>query len=234
LVVTVSADSAAALAEHVPGVTPRVVPNGIDVAAFAEEPPRSPYDDPHPLVLYLGWIAEYKGVRDLAEAMPLVREALPDAVLALAGPEIDMTAEDAVASLSPDAYRILGTLDTEEVCAWLHAADVLVLPSRVREGQPRVLLEAMAADTPIVATNVGGVGELLEGGRLGKLVAPGNPAALAAAIVDTLKDSPATTTRLTAAAEAVRAYDSRSVAAVVATAYRDAIATHHPTTKARP
>src|SRR5207248_10173028 len=65
------------------------------------------------------------------------------------------------------------------------ALDVLVLPSR-REGFGLVLAEAMAAGTPVVATRVGGLPELVEDGVTGALVAPGDPAALAAGVLRAL------------------------------------------------
>lgn len=65
--------------------------------------------------------------------------------------------------------------------------DVFVLPS-LTEGLPIVILEAMQAETPIVATRVGGIPALLENGKTGVLVRPGDPAALAAAISGVLSD----------------------------------------------
>jgi len=64
---------------------------------------------------------------------------------------------------------------------YLSAFDIFVLPS-VKEGLPYVILEAMAAGAPIVATNVGGLPELIENGKSGLLVEPKNPIALASAI----------------------------------------------------
>jgi len=69
----------------------------------------------------------------------------------------------------PDAYK------------YLKAFDLFILPS-VKEGQPWVILEAMAAETPIVATNIAGISEMIENEKSGLLIEPADPDALAAAI----------------------------------------------------
>ena len=72
------------------------------------------------------------------------------------------------------AFSFLG--HCEDVAARLAAADIFVLPSR-SEAFPNAVLEAMAAGLPIVASGVGGVGELLDEGRTGMLVPPDDPGA---------------------------------------------------------
>ena len=73
---------------------------------------------------------------------------------------------------------------------YLRALDLVVLPS-LWEAYPLVLLEAFACGTPVLASAVGGVAEMLEGGRAGGLVAPGDRAALAEALAAALHDAPA-------------------------------------------
>jgi len=99
-------------------------------------------------------------------------------------------------ALAPGRVRFVGFVPHAEVPAWLAAADVLVLPS-VYEELGSVLLEAMAAGLPVVATSVGGIPEVL--GDAGRLAAPGDPAALAAAVDHVLGD-PALAARLGEAA----------------------------------
>lgn len=220
-VICVSDDAASALAGLVPGIKPYVVPNGIDVAAFATAPSAPPWQGSRPLVLYLGWLAEYKGVRDLAHAMRIVRSTHPGATLAFVGPVIDVTAEAAAeeAGLTCDAWTAPGAVGPEDVRAWLHEADVLVLPSRVREGQPRVLIEAMAAGTPIIATDVGGVRALLSDGAYGTLVPPGEQETLAEGIRVALEHTGETAQRSAAAKLAVQGYDTAAVSPQVAKVY---------------
>ncbi|HTN74927.1 MAG TPA: glycosyltransferase, partial [Pirellulaceae bacterium] len=94
--------------------------------------------------------------------------------------------------------RLLG--HRNDVSQWLEAMDLFVLSS-LREGLPNVLLEAMALETPVVATEVGGVARLVRHNTNGLLVPPASPAALATAIANMLDDEPLSR-RLTAAARA--------------------------------
>jgi glycosyltransferase involved in cell wall biosynthesis len=75
--------------------------------------------------------------------------------------------------------------DLDRLLSWF---DLLVLPS-FTEGMPNVVLEAMAAGVPVVATAVGGTPEAVADGETGWLVPPGNPAELARRIIDVLSDS---------------------------------------------
>lgn len=100
-------------------------------------------------------------------------------------------------------FRFLGY--REDPVRVLLAGDVFCLSSRF-EGLPIALLEAMAAGLPAVATRVGGVPAVVTDGREGRLVAAGDPAALAAAIVS-LRDPEARARAAAAAGERVRAFN---------------------------
>jgi glycosyltransferase involved in cell wall biosynthesis len=110
---------------------------------------------------------------------------------------------------------------TQDVDGELAAMDAFVLPSLYGEGLPMVVLEAMAAGVPIVATRVEGTPEAIRDGQDGLIVAPGDPVALAAAIrriiarqvdVDALRTS--------ALERQTRQFSDRSMAAGVAEVYR--------------
>jgi glycosyltransferase involved in cell wall biosynthesis len=90
------------------------------------------------------------------------------------------------------------------VPALLRLCDVVVVPSR-QEAFGRILIEAMAAQVPIVASAVGGIPEVCVDGSTGLLVPPDDPDALAAALASTLTDTRATQIRVRAAAADVRA-----------------------------
>jgi len=87
------------------------------------------------------------------------------------------------------SLRMAGALPSDEVMALYSSARMVVLSS-FTEGVPVVLIEAMATGCPVVATSVGGVGELVQDGVTGRLVAPGDPEALADAI-EWVLDNPA-------------------------------------------
>lgn len=141
-----------------------VIPSGVGVPDRVV-PPREP-----PFALYVGRLADEKGVDVLAEAardLPLV--VVGD------GPRRD---------LFPTA---LGFLPPSEVHAWYDRASVVVLPSR-REGLGNVLLEAMAHGRAVIGCEVGGIPSVVEHGTTGLLVPPDDPAALRGALELLLRD----------------------------------------------
>lgn len=137
-----------------------------------------------PVVLAAGRLATQKGFDTLIEAAALWRERRPEPLLVIAGTgPLAARLACQVRELGV-SVRFLGWRD--DIAALLAAAGVFVLPSQW-EGQPLILTEALRAGRPIVATDVGGVRELT-GPDAALLVAPGDPAALAAAVLSVLDD----------------------------------------------
>lgn len=140
-------------------------------------------------VLFLGRLRRTKGVYDLIEALPAVRKACPGLRVVLAGDgELAEVAAAAERETVADRVELPGWLEGPAKDAAMAAADVVVLPSHY-EGLPICVLEAMASGIPVVATAVGGVPFALQDGQCGELVAAGDPAALAAALIRALSDS---------------------------------------------
>jgi glycosyltransferase involved in cell wall biosynthesis len=137
------------------------------------------------VVGHVGRLSAEKGQVLLLRAFPRVLEALPSARLVFAGEGPDRASLEDLARSSglTGTVRFLGYRpDVQEVFANL---DLLVLSSDT-EGLPNVVLEAMAMGVPVVATAVGGTPEVVEDRVTGLLVPPGDEAALAAAIVESL------------------------------------------------
>ena len=157
----------------------KIVHCGVEPARYDTDGPR---DGNH--LLFVGRLAAVKGVPVLLQALARARQSLPDLRLTLVGDGPDraaLTAEVAALDLG-DAVDFAGYRSQSEVAALLAYSDCLVLPS-FAEGVPVVLMEAMAARLPIIATRVGGVAELVEDGVSGQLVAPGDVGALQDAIL---------------------------------------------------
>jgi glycosyltransferase involved in cell wall biosynthesis len=89
-----------------------------------------------------------------------------------------------------DRVRFVGAVAQTALVRWYNAADVLVLCSS-REGLPNVVLEALACGTPVVATGVGGISEVLRSPTSGRLLTERTPAALTAAVLDLFSSNPA-------------------------------------------
>lgn len=148
-----------------------------------EAPARAPAT-----LLFLGHLEANKGCHDLLRAMRTIVAAVPQARLLLCGDGQCDEARAFAAALGLQANVDLpGWVDASERAALLDAATVFVLPSHA-EGLPMSLLEAMAHGVPVVATAVGGIPEAVRDGVEGVLVAPGDAAALADAVLGLLAD----------------------------------------------
>ncbi|MFV1876502.1 glycosyltransferase family 4 protein [Nioella sp.] len=141
-------------------------------------------------LLFVGRLAAVKGVPVLLEALAEARRTRPDLTLTLVGDGPDRAALEAQSRALDlaGAVTFAGYRSQSDVAELLARHDALILPS-FAEGVPVVLMEAMAARMPVIATAVGGVSELVEDGINGYLVAPGDGAALRAAILRVMKDS---------------------------------------------
>jgi glycosyltransferase involved in cell wall biosynthesis len=165
-----------------------VIHNAVDLARFAAPPDRElrrtlTGNDRTPLVLTAARLHEQKGLDVLIKAVP----GVPDACFAIAGDgpkrrQLEKLAADLGVE---DRVRFLGS--RSDIPALLGASDLFVLPSRY-EGFPLALLEAMAAEVPVVATRIDGIDELVVDGQNGDLVEAGDSAALGSAITNLLAD----------------------------------------------
>ena len=130
-----------------------------------------------------------KGHPTLLEAWPLVLRAVPDAYLLIVGEGSRREALEAQARDLRIAHRVVFTGRRDDVPAVTAALDVAVLPS-YREAQGLSILEAMALSRPVVASNVGGIPEMITDGVTGLLVPAHDAPALAEAITRLLRDHP--------------------------------------------
>jgi glycosyltransferase involved in cell wall biosynthesis len=165
-----------------------VIPSGVDLSEFAGAPDdvsaekRSVGLDPQRRqVGFVGWLLPIKGPVYLLNAMAGVWREHPDAELVFVGKgelEEPLRAQAAFAGCS-DRVKFLSW--RQDVSRLMPLFDVFVLPS-LNEGMGRVLVEAMAAGRPIVASRVGGIPDLVRHGENGLLVPPRDDEALAAGI----------------------------------------------------
>ena len=145
-----------------------------------------------PVLLFFGQIKRVKGLDTLLQAMPEVIAAHPDAKLLIAG-QVWKDSWDRYQSLIDElglgahTRARIAYIPDEEVEAYYRAADVVVLPYR-RIYQSGVLLMAWSFGRPVVASDVGGLGESVRDHETGLLVPPGEPRALAGAINELLAD----------------------------------------------
>jgi len=159
--------------------------NGVDLARYAEpqvcELLHAEAENGKDMMKLMSDLISY--LRDL-----LVGKVKPDALADDLNPELQKSLEAQAASLRLGA-SVTFTGRRDDVPAVTAALDVAVLPS-YREAQGLSILEAMALSTPVVASAVGGIPEMVEHGRTGLLVPPHDPEALAASIIRLLTDHP--------------------------------------------
>ena len=171
---------------------------GIDTRPFQTLRPAKPM--PPIVILSVGQITASRGQADLIEAVRRVaadppEQGNPPIVLRIVGegdPEYTAELTRQSERLASEKYRVefIGAVPHERIADVYFDAHLLVHTSRLPEGLPRVLMEAMAAGVPIIATNTGGQRDILENGRWGTLVDPGDSETLANAIRTALAELP--------------------------------------------
>ena len=194
--IAVSRAIVAKIADERGGATPvRLIYNGVDLERYDHQEACCTLPDEYgmePGAQIVGVVARLepeKGHPTLLEAWPVVLRSCPGAYLLVVGEGSRRDALEAQARELRIAHRVVFTGRRDDIPAVTAALDVAVLPS-YREAQGLTILEAMALSRPVVASNVGGIPEMVEDGVTGLLVPPRDPAALAEAIVRLLRDHP--------------------------------------------
>jgi glycosyltransferase involved in cell wall biosynthesis len=171
-----------AVAARLSGLDPHVVYGPVD-----PDPPHTPArwpTDNGPVIGFVGRIEPRKGPLDLVRATPAIRSEQPDASIVIIGDD-PYGADRAYTSTVKGAPGIEHLPWTADAPGLMRHLDVLVLPA-YQEPFGTVLAEAMAVGTPVVATRVDGLPEVVQDGVTGRLVEPGHPSELATAILDVL------------------------------------------------
>lgn len=179
------------------GLAPRmrVVHAGVDTGRFSPDRRSEAWrrklgiDDTDVLIGLVGRFQRVKGQWEFLRSTGIIARDYPRAWFLLAGRGTDKKRQryrHMAESLGiEDRIILLGELD--DVAMVIASLDIGVAPSLGSEGSSRIVLELMASGRPIVASNVGGIPDLIEDGATGRLVAPGDVAALAATIRELLK-----------------------------------------------
>ncbi len=195
------------------------IPNGVTVSAFADAPPLQGYPRPGRCVLFLGRFDEpRKGMAVLLAALPRLVADFPDVEVLVVG-HGDEDALAAEAGELASHLRFLGQVDDATKASALRSADVYCAPNTGGESFGIVLVEAMAAGTAVVASDLDAFRRVLDNGTAGRLVPLDDADALGDALVAVLGDDALRRHYVDAATAAVARYDWSVVAADIMRVY---------------
>lgn len=173
------------LSIHVPEPRIQVLPLGVNLQEFNRVSRKARKDICR--ILFVGRLVPVKGVEFLIKALRVLRGTTTQTYIVGDGilrPRI----ESLIRQLpSPSSVTMCGIVSEETKLRYLSSADIMVVPS-IYEPIPTVILEAFAAGVPVIATNIGGIPEIVHPGFNGLLVEPGNHVALASAIELLVRD----------------------------------------------
>ncbi len=168
----------------------KVIPNGVDVPRFAGAVPISRWQDGVPNVLFVGRLEPRKGVLDLLKAHRILRRAgAGNRLLVVGSGPQEREARRYVATRGLQEVEFLGRVSEAEKAQLFRTVEVFTSPATGRESFGIVLLEAMAAGAPIVASDIHGYKGVVRRGREALLVPPHQPKQLARAIARLLGDA---------------------------------------------
>lgn len=195
------------------------IPNGVPVAEFASAPMLDGYPRPGRSVLFLGRFDEpRKGMSVLLGALPRLVAEFPDVEVLVVGrgdeQELATEAGDCAANL-----RFLGAVDDATKASALRSVDLYCAPNTGGESFGIVLVEAMAAGTAVVASDLDAFRRVLDNGAAGRLVPVDDPDALATSLIELLGDDQARKRYVAAGARAVQRYDWSVVAGEIMRVY---------------
>ncbi|HVT20293.1 MAG TPA: glycosyltransferase family 4 protein [Mycobacteriales bacterium] len=214
--IAVSSAARKTIVEHLGGDAV-VVPNGVHVGRYAGAAPLPGWPGSGGSIGFVGRVDEpRKGLRVLFDALALLRADFPDLRVLVVGPG---TVDDV-----PPGVTMLGRVSDADKARALASVDVFVAPNTGGESFGIILLEAMAAGAPIVASRLDAFAQVLQDGALGELVDVDDPRSLAAGCAALLRSPQRREELREAGRTAVARYDWSVVAGEVLRVYETAIA----------
>lgn len=215
--IAVSEEARRTVVEHLGGDAV-LVPNGVDVGRFAGAEVTPDWSGPG-TIAFLGRVDEArKGLEVLLAAFPAIVAANPEARLLVAGPGETDALEHLPGDLA-SRVTLLGRISEADKASLFASVDVYVAPHIGGESFGIVLLEAMSAGAPVIASDLAAFSDVLDGGRCGVLFRTGDPQALADATIALLGDADRRAELATIGRERAAEYDWSRVARQVVAVY---------------
>ncbi len=204
----------------------RIIPNGVDCSLFNEAEPIKEYMDDKRNILFLGRLEKRKGLPFLLEAFARIKRDTPDTRLIVVGGDGGLRAvcERYIEQNRLADVVFTGYVAEEDKPSYFKTAHVYCAPNTGGESMGIILLEAMAAGTPIVASAIEGFADVITGGRDGLLAPARDSEALSEALKRLLSDQALREKMGARAAKTARLYDWNKVSARILSYYEEAIA----------
>jgi glycosyltransferase involved in cell wall biosynthesis len=186
-IITVDKSSVKQFKEH--GINNVIyIPNGVDTKSITLEKPLK-IKNQTLILLFVGRLETQKGIKYLIEAADILKENINEFEIWLVGDgskkdELEVTIRERELS---SLFKFLGKLYEKELLKVYKTADIFILPS-IWEGFPLTLLEAWAAELPVISTDVGGITSICTDGYNALIIPPKNPKAISEAVIKLFKD----------------------------------------------
>jgi phosphatidyl-myo-inositol alpha-mannosyltransferase len=217
--IAVSEAARRTIVEHL-GSSAVLIPNGVKVASFAGARPLPGYENDRPTVCFLGRIDEpRKGLDVLLAALPALARRVPDVRLLVAGPGDAAAVRFRLEPELRDRVDLIGLVTDEDKPRVFASGHVYCAPNTGQESFGVVLLEAMAAGTPVMASDIDAFRRVLADGQAGRLFGVGEPARLADGLAELLLDEPARAALAARGRERVADYDWPIIAEAIVDLY---------------
>ena len=168
----------------------KIIPNGIDIDHFTRNAePWPQYRDGKTNILFVGRLEKRKGLKYLLDAYSRIKWDLPETRLLVVGAGTpDKESHRILAARALKDVEFIGPVSHEDLPRYYASADIFCSPATGFESFGIVLLEAMAAGKPVVASNIEGYASIVSDGREGILIPPRNGEALSAALARLVQD----------------------------------------------
>ncbi|KLO63153.1 GDP-mannose-dependent alpha-(1-2)-phosphatidylinositol mannosyltransferase [Dermacoccus sp. PE3] len=206
-----------------------VVPNGVYVDQFAQAPQNPAWrgTDERPTIAFLGRMNEpRKGLDVLVRALPQIARSYPGVRLLVAGPGERDEVIKAVPEQMRERIEFLGMISDAEKASLFRSVDLYVAPNTGGESFGIILVEALSAGVPVVASDLEAFARVLDGGRCGVLFRTGDEGDLARRVTALLDDPHRRADLARRGAERARIYDWSTVARHILTAYETVASSH--------
>jgi len=222
--IAVSEEARTTVVQHLGG-DPVLIPNGLYVERFAKAEPRPQWQGYQGTVSFLGRLDEpRKGLPVLLAAWPKILSARPGARLLVAGRGNTEEALELLPASARGSVEFLGGISDTDKAAMLASSDVYVAPQTGGESFGIVLVEAMSAGAPVLASDLVAFRAVLDNGRLGTLFPVADSAALAASAIRLLAEPQRRAAFRESASQAVQRYDWSVVVDEVLAVYEMVVA----------